>query len=360
MKTRYIILLFIVIQLASCSKRYGYLKKVRVGNASQQTIPATHRLPKPATPEMASSDTGSTSIEVVSDIPDDDSLVNELYQNATPKQHLAPYLKQAHLAAAIIPPSPSDTLIQQPEERKWNKSALISGGVTLVTIVLAVLLWSNLVAAIVLMGMLGSVAFFFACKGYKETKGSKEKGRGLALVAMALSAMAAFAWLAFLPAFLFSFSGKSDQVFYNTWLVFTGILAAIAVFAQLYQKKVKPIEGTSKDAKPKLEQPAPAPHNYNGAAVAALICALVFLLSVICMALFSGALFGTLALLSPLAALILGIVALFTIRKTHQKGKWMAWVGILAIPGLLVSVALVLSPIFAIVAIVGVFISLLW
>ncbi|MES2559988.1 MAG: DUF4190 domain-containing protein [Bacteroidota bacterium] len=354
--SRCLLFLLIFVQLTSCSKRYGGLKKIRVAHVSQQ--PVNHKLSKHVltgdSRKTALADhkiPESASVSAIPDIIYSDT--NSYLQSKHSGIHteLNTEITRESLA---IKPLPADSMEQQSVERKWNKSTLVSAGTVLLGVLVGFILWSNPIALVYVSAGFGVLAFAYARKGWKEIKVNKEKGKGIALVAMILGTIAMCTLFAIIPAFLFSFSARTGQSFYNTWLVITGLFSAMVLYGELHVKKVKPKENAIPEAsqKPKVE---PGPQNRNVTAVIAFVCALIFfaVAGAIALSLLPAFIWGALLLVTPIVALILGIIALLAIRKTHQKGKWMAWVAILAVPLLLLAMVLVMSPILGLLALIG-------
>lgn len=358
MKLRYLFFLLVLLQLTSCSKRYGYLKKIRVANNT--TLPNTVKAPGPAQKnsitETASIDSGFLNILDLPIVAFADTLKDDHQHEVEQQSLVKPSTKSTSLFITKTKPLPADSSIHQSEGRRWNKNALIASGLFIASVLTGLLLAGALgglissvpIVAIALLAAIGGIIFSYARKGWREMKLSNERGRGIAFIAMVLGALAVFSLVTFFPAVLLSFSAKTVQSFYVVWVLLTVLITAIAVYFEVHQKKVKP--HTEEKAAPEKPKLIPGPDNYNKPAVIAFISAIIFALAALGLYFIGGALFGVLLFIAPVLALLFGIIAFRTIRETHQKGKWMSWVGMLAVPLVLLGSIIVMSPVLGLLA----------
>ncbi|MES2781069.1 MAG: DUF4190 domain-containing protein [Bacteroidota bacterium] len=359
MKTRYVICLLIVLLSASCNKRYGYLKKIRTdyttnqaGKIKKVTIQREHY------PELIeASDTTVLNGEM-----NWPAKNKGLQKYAEPEQELR-NISQSDTAKVLRNHRRNEVAKDDSREisqSSKNKHSLWALVFSFLTVAFASCMLLNPFVFGLAMVLAGAFALDEGSKGYKEMKKNGQKRKWMALTGILLGGLVLASAIALVMTFalLFSSSGASTLVVIG---LFAGFFAALyslllyASFNDIYAKRDKPVKPVPppKPVIPAEPKAAPDAHSYNRKAILSLICAGIFFISVIITLLVSNPVVGLVLMVSPILALIMGLIALSQIRKTHEKGKWMAWLGILAVPVLLVGAVLIMSPVLGLLALIA-------
>lgn len=346
MKIQYILCLIIVLLLTSCNKRYGYLQKIRVDHTTTSVRKLKKELPKQETifefPEASDTTESTPAIYL------QDKVGLEKYQDEEqkPTKDLLSRkltISTSHKRNKELPNSHSEEIAKP--SRKHSLWSLVF---SLLVISLASCIVFNPLIFVPATLFAATFAFDEGSKGYKEMKHSGQKGKWKPLLGIFLGGLVLALALAaiFTFAMVFSASAVSTLVLAS---IFSGLFALAyagvlwIAFNDIYAKRIKPLPPVKPPVtvKPK---PAPEKHSFNRNAWLSISFAGLFFLSALILAFETNALLGLLLLVSPVVAIILGIIALKQIHKTPQKGTWMAWAGILAIPELLIAALLVVNP----------------